>query len=294
MHVGLAAIQWDPQIRGALIVLTGVLILMGSVYLLLATNVGAKVGFLLAIAGLSGWLVLLNILWLMGPLELGSIGYKGVQGGWETKEIIEGDLVQNSTEKVITGTPGKPNTAFPNGWTALPNGNSLLSSASPSGDTSLTAPVVGAPTPAFPPPFVTTSDYVMVAAYGKGGHNYLLSLFGYKVYWRIRGHFMYIKHQPKYVIYRVQKALPTVTLAGAAATLPAADVTQPIYSVVLAHNAGSLRLPPILIGFGALLIFGLTCERLHARDKEIQRRKAEGADGPPGSRSRPAGELQPA
>ena len=294
MHLGLAAISWDPQIRGALIVMTGVLILMGSVYLLLATNLGAKLGFLLALAGLTGWLVLLNILWLIGG-GLGSIGYKGVAPGWVTKEIVTGNIVSNSTLNAITGAPGKPGTAFPNGWTVLTTGAPLLASASPSADTALTPPAAGASTTrAFPPPFTTTSDYVVVAAYAKGGHNYLVNLFGYKVFWRIRNHFVYIKHQPKYVIIRVQQALPSITLAGAATTLPAADVTKPIYTVVLAHDAGSLRLPPILIGFGALLIFGLTCERLHARDKAIQRRKATDAVGPPGSRSQPAGELQPA
>jgi len=296
MHLALAAVSWDPQIRGAVIVLTGVLILMGSVYLLLATNLGAKVGFLVALAGLTGWLVLLNILWLIGG-GLGSIGYKGVAPGWVTKEIVVGDVAQNSTLKALAGTPGQPSTAFPNGWTLLHTGDSLLASASPSADAALIPAAAGTPAPAraFPPPFTTTSDYVQVAAYAKGGHNYLVNLFGYKVFWRVRNHFIYLKHQPKYVIIRVQGALPTVTLAGAATSLPAADVTKPVYTVVLAHDAGSLRLPPILIGFGALLIFGLTCERLHARDKAIQRRKATDAAAPPGGApSRPAGELQPA
>ena len=135
---------------------------------------------------------------------------------------------------------------------------------------------------------------MQVAAYSKGGHNYLFNLFGYKVFWRVRNHFIYLKHQPKYVLIRVQPSLPSITLLGGATTLPAADVTKPIYTVVLAHDAGSLRLPPILIGMGSLLIFGLTCERLHARDKALQRRKAAESGAPPGSPSRPAGELQPA
>ena len=39
--------------------LVAVLILPGSVYLLLATNMGARVGFLLAVAGLTGWIAVL-------------------------------------------------------------------------------------------------------------------------------------------------------------------------------------------------------------------------------------------
>jgi hypothetical protein len=307
VHTTLAALTWDPQLRGALIVLTAILVLPGSVYLLLATNVGAKLGFLLVTAGLSGWILLLNIVWLMAPLGTGPIGYKGSANGWETKEIVQGDLAANSALSIITGTPGHPGQRFPNGWTLLPQGNSILASASPAADTALippTAPAPGtaAPPPsAFPPPFKTTQDYVDVAVYNKGGHSYLFNLFGYKVYWRIRNHQIFLKHQPHWVVVRVTPSLPSVTLAGAAATLPAADVTQPTYSVVLLRSEGALRLPPILIGFGSLIIFGITCENLHARDKAIRRRKAEdeggggsGTNQPGGTPTRPAGELQPA
>ena len=38
-------------IRGILVVLVGVLVLMGSVYLILATNTGARLGFLLILTG---------------------------------------------------------------------------------------------------------------------------------------------------------------------------------------------------------------------------------------------------
>ncbi len=40
----LAGIAWDPQIRGFLAVLVGVVVLMGSVYLLLGTNLGSRLG----------------------------------------------------------------------------------------------------------------------------------------------------------------------------------------------------------------------------------------------------------
>src|ERR1700730_6117688 len=130
MHA-LAAVSWDPQLRGALILLIGVLVLPGSVLLLLWTNVGARVGILLAAAGLSGLLLLLNIIWLMAPLGTGPIGYKGSSSGWIVKEIVQGDLAQHSAIPAVAGTSGKPGTPFPNGWTFLPPGNSLLASGSP-------------------------------------------------------------------------------------------------------------------------------------------------------------------
>ncbi len=294
MHA-LGVVTWDPQLRGALILLTGVLVLPGSVLLLLSTNLGLRLGVLIAAAGLSGLLLLLNIIWLMAPLGTGPIGYKGSASGWVVKEIVQGDLASHSAVPAVAGSPTKAGSQFPAGWTFLPTGNPLLASASPAADTALIPAPAGAKAAAFPPPFTTTQDYVGVGAWTKGGHNYLVNLFGYKIYWRIRHHTIFLKHQPHYVVIRVQPSLPSVTLAGAAATLPAPDATKPVYSVVMLRDVGSLRLPPILLGFGALIVFAVTCEKLHSRDKEIARRRAEeGADGPSGATARPAGELQPA
>jgi hypothetical protein len=279
MHT-LAALSWDPQLRGVLIVLTAFGILVGSSYLLLATNVGAKVGFLLAVAGLSGWLFLLNMVWLGY-----GIGYKGGAPTWVVKEIVTGDLVTHATTKAVVGPA-----AFPQGWRFLPPGNPILAPAAPVADKALIPPAPGAkPGSAFPPPFATTQDYVPVSGWDKGGHNYLVNLFGYKVYWRIRHHQMYVKHQRHYLVIRVQPSLPSITLAGSAATLPAADVSKPVTSVVMLRNVGSQRKPPLVLGGASLIIFLLVCERLHAREQEIARRKKEEAEGP-----KPGRELQPA
>ena len=287
MHL-LAALSWDPQLRGAFIVLLALVVLPGSVFLLLMTNVGAKVGFLLAAAGLAGWLFVLNIVWLGY-----GIGYKGTAPSWVVKEIVSGDLVAHSTIKPVVGAPGNPATAFPHGWTFLPAGNSTLAQAVPVADKSLIPPTPGtsAASP-FPAPFKTTQDYVDIGGWTKGGHNYLVNLFGYKIYWRIRHHYIYVKHQPHYLVIRVQPSLPSVTLQGAAATLPAADASRPLVSVVMLRDVGSLRLPPILGAISSLIILLLLCERLHNRDNLIARRKAEGKSGG-GSRS-PTRELEPA
>ena len=58
---------WNPTIIGVLTVLSAVGLFCGSVYLLLGTNLGGRLGFLVAIAGLSGFLVLLTTLWLTTP-----------------------------------------------------------------------------------------------------------------------------------------------------------------------------------------------------------------------------------
>ena len=81
----LAEFGWDPQIRGIVILVTAVAILPGSVYLLLATNMGARIGFLLAVAGLSGWITLMGTLWF-----LNGQGLKGRLPSWDSEELVIG------------------------------------------------------------------------------------------------------------------------------------------------------------------------------------------------------------
>ena len=47
----LLAIGWQPEIRGITVVVIGVVVLMGSVYLILTTNLGSRLGFLVSLAG---------------------------------------------------------------------------------------------------------------------------------------------------------------------------------------------------------------------------------------------------
>ena len=49
----LLAISWQPEIRGVSVVVIGVVVLMGSVYLILTTNLGSRLGFLVSLAALS-------------------------------------------------------------------------------------------------------------------------------------------------------------------------------------------------------------------------------------------------
>jgi len=75
-------IGFDPFFRGFLSVLTGVVVLMGSVYLLLATNLGVRHGLLLALAGLAGWMFLMGIVW-----TIYGIGWRGTAPVWHLAEI---------------------------------------------------------------------------------------------------------------------------------------------------------------------------------------------------------------
>ncbi len=82
MNTLLAAIQFDPHVRGVLVVLVGVGVLVGSVYLLLATNTGIRNGFLIAMAGLFGWMASMGAVWWIY-----GIGLRGKDPSWVAKEI---------------------------------------------------------------------------------------------------------------------------------------------------------------------------------------------------------------
>ena len=78
---------WQPEIRGIVVVLIAVGVLMGIVYLLLATNLGARLGLLVALGALFGWLTLMaSIWWIYG------IGLKGADPTWKPVEVIVGDI----------------------------------------------------------------------------------------------------------------------------------------------------------------------------------------------------------
>ncbi len=78
----LAAIAFDPAIRGVLVVMVGVVVLFGSIYLILATNTGFRGGFLIAMAGLAGWCFSMGIFWWIY-----GIGMIGAAPSWMEQEI---------------------------------------------------------------------------------------------------------------------------------------------------------------------------------------------------------------
>lgn len=274
----LGALSWDPQIRGALIVVTSFVILPGSVYLLLATNTGAKLGFLLAAAGFTGWMAIMGWVWVVY-----GIGLKGEQPAWHVQEVITGDVSENGTTEEVD--------RFPVGWRELRTGDAILGDASAEADTVL-APGSdgghgsdGAGAAPVQPVFDSLEDYTRVAGYAKGGDNYWLPGGGLasetsrgnpgtnpvsKVIERIkRGPF----HAPHYAVIQVRPVIEQPTLTGAPPA-PVADPAKPAVSVVMVRDLGSLRLPSLMIAVSMSIVFGLVCNALHRRDKEIMAARA--------------------
>jgi hypothetical protein len=77
---------WYPTILGVLVVVAAVVLFCGSIYLLLGTNLGARLGFLVSFTGLMGFLVILSLLWCTTSSPLNTL--KGRIPEWEVQQVV--------------------------------------------------------------------------------------------------------------------------------------------------------------------------------------------------------------
>lgn len=78
-----AGLGWDPEIRGLLTVALAMAVLAGSVWLLLVTNTGTRLGSLIALAGFWGWMFVMGIFWWIY-----GIGWAGSLPTWEVQDVF--------------------------------------------------------------------------------------------------------------------------------------------------------------------------------------------------------------
>ena len=266
------ALSWDPQIRGLLITVAALAILPGSIYLLLSTNFGARIGFLIAAAGLSGWLMLLSITWAFYGQ-----GMKGRDPSWKVQEVVHSDAATDLSPGTL-----KAVRTFPDGWKKLDASDSVLADAQAAADNFITksgrkpkmghaGPIIKDPTPTqlrYPAEFTSAEQYVLVGGYEKGGDSELFTF---------RGHRFDFDHNAHYVTVSIQPAIPNPPDARGIVTYTRdPDPTKPVTTVVVLRDLGSIRFPPVMIALGSGLIFAVTCYSLHRRDKRIMTLRAAG------------------
>jgi hypothetical protein len=243
---------WNPTILGVLVVLSAIGLFCGSVYLLLSTNLGARLGFLVASAALTGFLVLLSILWMttFTPLE----SPKGRDTSWKVKEVVTAPT-QSKIPEVRNITKA--------GTKILPED---LANIRPAIDASLVVPLPTATPVAKPSPFAkyqTSSDYLVgeqgLTAFNLGGGTRNL-------FW----------HKPRYaaVEYCEIKQVPLVF--GTTPPVPKCDPLIPHQFIVLERDLGSLRQPPFFYFITFSILFGLSLLGLHWYELDQRERKAAG------------------
>ena len=239
------ALSWEPQIKGGLYVLLAVLILPGSGYLLLATNTGARLGFMLAFAGFTGFMVILGAVWWIY-----GIGPQGPSPVWISEVVATGDLGDSNSE-ILAG--------FPNGWADLDPTDPAVADAQPVVDGALTGGEGGGG------PFKGSSEYIVTAAFEKGGETYGPVGLDFRPF--------NVFHKPHYLAVEVRPVIHQDAVAGQPAPKPAPDPSKDPVTVVMVRDLGSKRLNPGVATISSLLLFLLVCYQLHVRDKEAMAKR---------------------
>lgn len=244
------SLTWDTagstRIRGILIVVTGVAVLMGSVYLLLGTNLGSRLGFLVALAGLSGWMVLMAFVW-----AIYGIGYVGTGPHWEVREVVTSRSGDDLSAAELDDAHD------------LSDWDRLEPEDPARGEAQATASAALANESSRVRLFESESDFVVLDAYRTGGKddNFFNN-------W-IPG-----PHPPHYTIVQVQKAVEVEVAFGEAPPPAEPDTSAPVHSVVMVRDLGKLRMPAVLTMFASLIVFAITCNVLHRRDKALMAARA--------------------
>jgi hypothetical protein len=259
------AINWEPELRGLLIVIISVAVLCGSVYLILGTNLGVRLGFLVALAGLFGWLAMMGVIW-----AIYGIGLQGPLGSWQP---VPGRTVIQDTQSLSTSgvleRPVEVSDDMPYDEQAVlvaeefeAEGWEPLDPSSPEYGQAFAAAQV----------YIEEEDaleagtYGATAVYDIGGERYP------KINESLD--FLAFLHEPRYVIVEVAPYEETRDESGRAPASNIIDNTQQRQYVYMVRDLGARRQPALVLAIGGGIIFLSLCWLMHRRDLTVRRNLA--------------------
>jgi hypothetical protein len=254
------AITWEPELRGILIVIIATATLCGSVYLVLGTNLGARLGFLVAFSGLAGWMALMGAIWWIY-----GIGLKGPEPSWEAipgKTVIQ-DSSSLRNAGVLADLPTIPEGAtfaeeatlvderfVAEGWVRLDESEPSFGQAgSSAGELLVETETFG------------TGEFQVVSVFDIGGERY--PKIGESL------DFLAFFHKPHYVVVEVAPLEQVREEPARAPTPPEIDTTRQHQYVYMVRDLGARRQPAALITLGSTTVFLLLCWMLHRRDRVV-------------------------
>lgn len=259
----LAGLKWDPTVRGILFPGIQFVVLVGSSYLILSTNLGNRLGFLLANAAFWGWMVLMTIVWMIY-----GIGLKGNPPSWHAIEVIT-DTKSAQYDKVaqISNDPDKG----PRGdWKPVKEGTPTRGEAQSAVDAYLVGKADGQAGL-----FTSAAEFAPLDAYERGGEQ-RIKLRPRKEHdgdWWNPGdyRFMGLLHGKHYYVQQVQAYEKDALgrIVKGADNKPVIDTAAPVYTVVMLRNSGNLRQPPFQIFLASLILLLVSTWSLHRRDKAV-------------------------
>ncbi len=259
MLADVLAINWEPELRGILITIIAVGLFCGSIYMVLATNLGARLGFLVALTGLAGWMVLMGIIWMIY-----GIGLRGPDPSWAE---VPGRTVLQDTDALYQARVFEHRVEVPEDSTFTEeaelvadrfaeDGWVLLSEDAPAfGQAAAAAGEFLEETGAF-----AAGEFQAVRVFDTGGERYpMIGDFDLLAFF----------HRPHYVVVEVAPLVPTRTEAGRAPAAPEIDETRQRQYVYMIRDLGARRQPAFVLTLGSGLVFFAGCWLLHRRDRVL-------------------------
>ena len=256
----LMAISWEPELRGILIVIIAFVTLCGGVYLVLATNLGVRLGFLVAFTGLVGWMAVMGAVWWMY-----GIGLKGPEPSWESmpgKTVIQ-DTAALRSAGVLDTLPTIPEGSsfreeadlvaqqfVDEGWVQLEESEPSFGQAGSAAGELLVE------TDTF-----ANGEFKVERVFDTGGERFP------KINDSLD--FLAFFHRPHHAVVEVAPLEQLQAEPGRAPTPPEIDTTRQHQYVYMIRDLGARRQPAALITLGSSTIFLLLCWMLHRRDRVV-------------------------
>ena len=225
------------RIRGYAIVVFAVGLFCGSIYLVLATNLGSSMGFLVSFASLTGFLSMLGLIWFTNLTPLNAL--HGPPPHWVVHEIVDNPSQAKTEQAREIEQKGQELEASEQGEIKATVDSAVTAEGS-----------------AFKQ-FSTTADYVVVKAEKLGG-----------------GNLAFFRHRPLFAVMEIQGAKKIDPLPGGAPPPPQADPAKPKKYIVMERNLGAMRQPPVVMSTAFAILFGLTLYVMHSMERAEQKAKA--------------------
>jgi hypothetical protein len=273
----LLAIGWEPELRGLLTVIIGFVILCGSVYGIMATNMGTRLAFLVAATALAGWLMLMGIVWMIY-----GIGLRGPDPTWQA---VPGAGVLQDVNALGAAGVLDPNADVPDDATAAESAEIVR-------DTFLEQDwvVLDTASPAFGQAQAAATEFLVEEGAFAAGQFEIVEVFdtGGERYPKINDSldFLAFWHTPHYVVAEAAALVPVREEPGRAPARPEIDEERQREYVYMIRDLGARRQPPAVLALGAGLIFFSLCYLLNRRDRVLKENleqplPAVNIEGPP-------------
>jgi hypothetical protein len=254
------AIGWEPELRGLLVVLIGFTVLCGGVYLVIATNLGARLGFMVALTGLAGWMSLMGAIWWVY-----GIGLKGPDPTWD--QIPGRTVIQDVDSLFAAGVLDEP--VRLDGSESFPEQSELVRGVLEEEDWRR----IAESEPAFGQASASAGEFLEEEEAFEAGDFQVTAVYetGGKRYPKINDSldFLAFRHEPKYALVEVAPLAPLREEPGRAPTPPEIDDERQRQYVYMARNLGARRQPAAAITIGSSIVFLALCFMLHRRDRFV-------------------------